>query len=138
MKRLASVAALACLVLILSQQSIGAADRRKTTKERLAELEEAVTALKQKVDDLEQRMQQLETKPREEPKADTGPPKHTLKTNWDQLQKGMSQDQVRSIMGEPSEKSQDGRSWYYVIRRRLYAVKFDESGALAEWNSPFK
>jgi uncharacterized coiled-coil protein SlyX len=138
MKRLISLAALACLVLLLGQQSIGAGDQRKTTKERLTELEEAVTALQQRVDTLEQRVQQLETKAGEEPEAQTGPPKYTLQANWDQLQKGLSRDQVRSILGEPGQKSQDGRSWFYMVRHKLYPVTFDESGAVTEWKSPFK
>jgi outer membrane protein assembly factor BamE (lipoprotein component of BamABCDE complex) len=58
------------------------------------------------------------------------------KKNWRILKKGMTQDEVKKVLGEPV-KSVDGSRliWYYPNFYQSY-VSFDEKGNLTGWNEP--
>ncbi len=58
------------------------------------------------------------------------------KKNWRNLKKGMTQEEVKKILGEPV-KSIDGSRliWYYPNFYQSY-VSFDEKGNLTGWNEP--
>ncbi|NLD37506.1 MAG: outer membrane protein assembly factor BamE [Desulfatiglans sp.] len=58
------------------------------------------------------------------------------KKNWRNLKKGMTQEEVKKILGEPV-KSVDGSRliWYYPNFYQSY-VSFDEKGNLTGWNEP--
>lgn len=58
------------------------------------------------------------------------------KMNWRKLRVGMSQVQVRSILGEPTKVIQGVKTlWYYP---NIYGgfVSFDQDGKIVGWNEP--
>lgn len=58
------------------------------------------------------------------------------KMNWRKLKVGMSQSQVRSILGEPTKVIKGVKTlWYYP---NIYGgfVSFDQSGNIVGWNEP--
>jgi hypothetical protein len=58
------------------------------------------------------------------------------KMNWRRLEMGMSQTQVRSILGEPTKVIKGVKTlWYYP---NIYGgfVTFDQSGNIVGWNEP--
>ena len=58
------------------------------------------------------------------------------KMNWRRLEMGMSQTQVRSILGEPTKIIKGVKTlWYYP---NIYGgfVSFDRGGKIVGWNEP--
>ena len=58
------------------------------------------------------------------------------KMNWRKLKMGMSQTQVRAILGEPTKVIEGVKTlWYYP---NIYGgfVSFDKSGSTVGWNEP--
>ena len=101
---------------------------------------EEITDLKQKIAELENRIKDLETLLRiyREPsgKAEDRDNGWWNGKSWRKLKEGMSQEQVKKILGDPV-KAIKGQSeiWYYPDFYRGY-VSFDENGNLRGWNEP--
>lgn len=99
-----------------------------------------ISHLKQKISELENRIKDLETmlKISREPgekKAENGDGWWNKKT-WRKLKEGMSQEQVKKILGEPVKTIKGRRViWYYPNFYRGF-VSFDENGNLTGWNAP--
>lgn len=101
---------------------------------------EEITDLKQRISELENRIKDLEAllKISREPSS-----KNEDKENgwwngksWRKLKEGMTQEQVKKILGEPVKAIKGTREiWYYPDFYRGY-VSFDEDGNLRGWNQP--
>jgi hypothetical protein len=99
-----------------------------------------VSQLRQRVADLEQKVKELEALLKEcnealksKPETDYG---WQNKKNWRTLEVGMSEAQVRSILGEPVKVIKGVKTlWYYPNVYGGY-VSFDERGKLTGWNEP--
>jgi hypothetical protein len=102
--------------------------------------QDELSRLRQKNAELEDRVQKLETLLKECDEArksrfseDSG---WQNKKNWRTLERGMNQDQVKRILGEPVKVIKGVKTlWYYP---NLYCgyVTFDDKGRLASWNEP--
>jgi hypothetical protein len=56
--------------------------------------------------------------------------------NWRNLEAGMNEEQVRTILGEPVKEIQGVRTlWYYPSIYSGY-VSFDDKGRLSGWKEP--
>ncbi len=68
----------------------------------------------------------------------TGPAKGT--PNWSALKEGMTQDQVRAVLGEPTSTRTnpiEGTFWGYTEGDRQGMVRFDaQTGRVTNWNAP--
>ncbi len=99
-----------------------------------------IEALKQKITSLENRIKDLESllKIYQIP-AEQGIDKKygwLNKKTWRSLKKGMTEDEVKKILGEPVKSIEGFRTiWYYPS---FYSgiVSFDEKGNLIGWNAP--
>ena len=99
-----------------------------------------VPKLQQKVLELETRIKQLEALLDEkkqvyisEKDAESG---WQNTKNWRRLEKGMSQESVKSVLGEPIKVIKGVKTlWYYP---NIYCgyCSFDKDGKLAGWNEP--
>ena len=99
-----------------------------------------IDALKQKITKLENRIKDLENllKVYQIPvEQDTDKKYGWLnKKTWRSLKKGMTEDEVKKILGEPVKAVEGYRTiWYYPS---FYSgiVSFDEKGNLIGWNAP--
>lgn len=101
-----------------------------------------INDLKQKITELEQRIKDLESLL----KVYHGPGNNEAekdavygwqnKKSWRNLKKGMTQDEVKKILGEPVKEVDGFRTiWYYPNFYRSY-VSFDDKGNLTGWNEP--
>jgi hypothetical protein len=102
--------------------------------------EEEILQLRQKILGLEARIEELEDLLNEciASKQKEAADKYGWqnKMNWRKLQMGMSQGQVRSILGEPTKVIKGVKTlWYYP---NIYGgfVSFDQSGNIVGWNEP--
>jgi hypothetical protein len=99
-----------------------------------------IDALKQKITRLENRIKDLESllKIYNLPAEQDIDKKYGClnKKTWRSLKKGMTEDEVRKILGEPVKTVEGFRTiWYYPS---FYSgiVSFDEKGNLIGWNAP--
>jgi outer membrane protein assembly factor BamE (lipoprotein component of BamABCDE complex) len=102
--------------------------------------QDEVTQLRQKNTELENRVKELETLLKEctEDKNNrfSGDQGYQNKKNWRSLETGMSEEQVKKILGEPLKVIKGVKTlWYYP---NLYGgyVSFDNEGRLTGWNEP--
>ena len=102
--------------------------------------DEEVLQLRQKISELEAKIEQLEgllnecIASRKKGAADEYGWQN--KMNWRKLEMGMSQMQVRSILGELTKVIKGVKTlWYYP---NIYGgfVSFDRSGNIVGWNEP--
>ena len=96
--------------------------------------------LKQKINELELRIEQLEAQLRESmdfrEMVETGGFGWQNMMNWRKLEIGMSEDEVRSILGPPVKVIKGSKTlWYYPNIYKGF-VSFDQNGNLAGWNEP--
>jgi hypothetical protein len=101
--------------------------------------DDEVLQLRQKMSELEAKIEELEglldecIASRKKGATDYG---WQNKMNWRRLKMGMSQVQVRSILGEPTKVIKGVKTlWYYP---NIYGgfVSFDQSGNIVGWNEP--
>jgi hypothetical protein len=102
--------------------------------------DEEVFQLRQKISELEAKMEKLEGLLNEciasRKKGIADDYGWQNKMNWRKLEMGMSQTQVRTILGEPTKVIQGVKTlWYYP---NIYGgfVSFDKSGNIVGWNEP--
>lgn len=102
--------------------------------------DEEILQLRQKISELEAKVEKLEglldecMASRKKGEADEYGWQN--KMNWRKLEMGMSQAQVRSILGEPTKVIEGVKIlWYYP---NIYGgfVSFDRSGNIVGWNEP--
>ncbi len=99
-----------------------------------------IEVLNKKIEDLEKRIKDLESLlkayhgPRDNKKA--GSFGWLDKKSWRSLKKGMKQEDVKKILGEPVKSIDGSRTiWYYPNFYDGY-VSFDENGKLTGWSEP--
>ncbi len=99
-----------------------------------------VSQLRQRVADLEQKVRELEALLKEFQEGRKGAFENDYgwqnKKNWRSLEVGMSEAQVKKILGEPVKVIKGVKTlWYYP---NFYGgnVSFDEGGKLTGWNEP--
>jgi len=60
--------------------------------------------------------------------------------NWSAMKEGMTQDQVRAVLGEPTSTHTnpiEGTFWGYTEGERQGMVRFDaQTGRVTNWNAP--
>ena len=98
-----------------------------------------INALKQKITELEKRVKDLEgllkVYSAKDGKNDTTTG-WLNKKSWRNLKKGMTQEQVKKILGEPVKAVDGFRTiWFYPNFYKSY-VSFDDKGSLVGWNEP--
>lgn len=137
------------LILICILVGVGALFLMAETSQSNS-LEEKLRLLEQKVDLLDQKVLVLEKRALtldqnisvlEQRSSVFKPPSTlTVKSNWRQLQMGMSKDKVLNVLGEPQKIEADSISerWYYSNRGILGPyVTFDpDSQRVKGWNEP--
>lgn len=119
-------ALLAVPILVLSQP-IFAQDQET------AQLRQRVTQLEKRIEQLERLLNECMAAQKEGTSDDYG---WQNKMNWRKLEMGMSQEEVRSVLGKPTKVIQGVKTlWYYP---NIYGgfVSFDKDGHLAGWNEP--
>ncbi|MBW2610345.1 MAG: hypothetical protein JRC68_08385 [Deltaproteobacteria bacterium] len=102
--------------------------------------EEEIPQLRQKIVELEARVKQLEAllKGFNEPeeKQEDKEAGWQNKKNWRILKLGMTEAQVRTVLGEPIKAIKGVKTlWYYPNIYCSY-VSFDKDGRLIGWNEP--
>ena len=102
--------------------------------------DEETLQLRQKISELEAKIEKLEGLLDEcvasRKKVEANEYGWQNKMNWRKLEMGMSQAQVRSILGEPTKVIEGVKIlWYYP---NIYGgfVSFDRSGNIVGWNEP--
>jgi len=99
-----------------------------------------ILTLQKKISELEDRIKELESilmtyKEPEKILSETGQGWKNKK-NWRNLKTGMTEEEVRAILGEPIKRIDGIRTlWYYPNIFSSY-VSFDENGRLTVWNEP--
>jgi outer membrane protein assembly factor BamE (lipoprotein component of BamABCDE complex) len=102
--------------------------------------DDEILMLQKKISELENRIKELESilmiyKEPEKNLSETGQGWQNKK-NWRSLKTGMTEEQVRAILGEPIKRIDGIRTlWYYPNIFSSY-VSFDEDGRLTVWNEP--
>ena len=101
--------------------------------EELAQLRQKVSQLESRVKELEALLETCREGLKNHPSGEMA---WQNKKNWRSLKAGMSEDQVKSILGEPVKVIKGVKIlWYYP---NIYGgnVSFDEKGRLTGWNEP--
>lgn len=102
--------------------------------------DDEILMLQKKISELEGRINELESilmiyKEPEKILSETGQGWKNKK-NWRSLKPGMTEKEVRAILGEPVKRIDGIRTlWYYPNIFSSY-VSFDENGRLNVWNEP--
>ena len=130
------IAAFLCLSPLLVTPVSGAQD--KSLEERVSTVESNITRLEQKVGELQKTVNQLTQKTAQTPTPIT-------KGNWKNienwrtgLQKGMTKQQVRELMGEPKKieaYTMLGEDWLYGLQGSG-EIHFSPKGVLESWKEP--
>lgn len=99
-----------------------------------------IESLKQKITELEKRIKDLEAilKIYHAPEKKESDETYGWLNNksWRNLRKGMSEDEVKNLLGEPLKTVGGSKTiWYYPNFYRNY-VSFDEKGNLTGWIEP--
>ncbi|MBN1903828.1 MAG: outer membrane protein assembly factor BamE [Deltaproteobacteria bacterium] len=121
------------IVFLLSLTfSLNASSDEADDKE-IKNMQQQITELENRIKDLEQIIKIYHDPKDQEKEIAYG---WLNKKNWRNLKKGMTQEEVKKILGEPV-KSVDGSRliWYYPNFYQSY-VSFDEKGSLIGWNEP--
>ncbi|KPL26785.1 MAG: hypothetical protein AMS23_00025 [Bacteroides sp. SM1_62] len=102
--------------------------------------DDEILMLQKKISELENRIKELEGilmiyKEPEKILSETGQGWQNKK-NWRSLKPGMTEEQVRAVLGEPIKRINGIKTlWYYPNIFSSY-VSFDENGRLTMWNEP--
>jgi hypothetical protein len=123
------IAALSAMPIAVSQETPLPLERR------VNDLEQLVQQLLNRLAQLEARLGTEPTKPQRGTAGDTS--QHLM--SWRKLKKGMSMDQVRAVLGEPSKV--DGGSpltfWYWKnTDGQTGSVSFTEKDQVFSWREP--
>jgi hypothetical protein len=102
--------------------------------------EDEILLLQKKIEALELRIKQLEAQLKEsvefQEKVKAGKFGWQNTKNWRKLEIGMSEGEVKAILGEPIKVIQGAKTlWYYPNIYRGF-VSFDQNGNLTGWNEP--
>ena len=102
--------------------------------------EDEITRLQQKIEQLDRRLKKLESflsisdKPHDKKAAQEYGWQN--KKNWRLLKPGMTESQVKKILGEPTKVIKGVKTlWYYPS---IYSghISFDKNGQVSGWNEP--
>ena len=105
----------------------------QTQSHELAELRQKNAELEKKVSELEALLKQCVEAGKNQFSEDYG---WQNKRTWRSLEAGMSEDQVRALLGEPVKEIKGVKTlWYYPSIYGGY-VSFDEKGLLSGWKEP--
>ena len=117
-ERLAGIVFGALICAIASAQSVD---------DRILELESRIEQLERRVEQIERQVAQ--------PAPPARAPKSTSSQNWRSLRRGMTEDEVRSILGEPHrvDVAASYISWEY---REGAEALFNSNGRLQAWHEP--
>ena len=101
---------------------------------------EELSRLQQKIEQLEKRLQKLESflMISDEPYDKRSEQKYGWQNtkNWRSLKAGMTESQVKQILGEPTKVIKGVKTlWYYPS---IYSghISFDKNGQVTRWNEP--
>jgi outer membrane protein assembly factor BamE (lipoprotein component of BamABCDE complex) len=131
----ARIMALSVIAALLPLHAgLNAAER--TLQERVIELERQLRELRERVGELERRLQPQEVSP---PPGPTAGGNWRDRRNWQTLQRGMTTDQVRALLGEPEYIGDNPihTYWRYGSRDRGAHVLFDKASMkVNSWEEP--
>jgi hypothetical protein len=105
----------------------------ESNDKEIKNMQQRIIELENRIKDLEQIIKIYDVPKEQEKETAYG---WLNKKNWRNLKKGMTQEEVKKLLGEPV-KSVDGSRliWYYPNFYQSY-VSFDEKGNLTGWNEP--
>jgi len=100
--------------------------RPDSAKSKIDSIEIEITNLKKRISELE--------KEKEKQRAKTG--NYKVRANWLALEKGMSKEQVKELLGEPGKiLTGFGAYWYYPDSFGG-KVEFDDNEKVTGWSEP--
>jgi hypothetical protein len=128
------VTAAALILLLLPAVSYGHEESNKILMEKIAKLEARIKALEERISRLELEVSKLSRQLGVQPAPARG-----IEGNWSKLERGMTREEVRGILGEPDDIPMHSylEIWDYS---KTYggscSVTFDESGKVESWIGP--